>query len=116
MIRLVDKGDQPVKSKDSTQKREEEKLFSGTIWLNAKALGLVLGLLGGLAIFIATNWLVLKGGKPVGPHLQLLSQYFIGYKVSFLGSFIGFAYGFAVGTLSGTLIGWIYNKIAAFRD
>jgi ABC-type dipeptide/oligopeptide/nickel transport system permease subunit len=60
--------------------------------------------------------LVLKGGKPVGPHLQLLSQYFIGYRVSFLGSFIGFAYGFALGTLSGALIGWIYNKIVALRN
>ena len=94
---------------------EEERLFSGILWLNAKALGLVLGLLFGLAIFIATNWLVLKGGRLVGPHLSLLSQYFIGYKVSFLGSIIGFGYGFAVGTLSGALIGWIYNKIAAFR-
>ena len=95
---------------------DQEKLFKGTLWLNAKALGLVLGLLSGLVIFIATNWLVIKGGESVGPHLQLLSQYFIGYRVSFFGSFIGFAYGFAVGTLSGAFIGWIYNKIAAFRD
>ena len=94
---------------------EEEKLFAGILWLNAKVLGLVLGLLLGLALFIATNWLVLKGGKQIGPHLQLLSQYFIGYRVSFLGSFIGFAYGFAVGTLSGAMIGWTYNKITAFR-
>ena len=105
-----------MKTKDKRDSMDEEKLFSGTLWLNAKALGLVLGLLFGLAIFIATNWLVIKGGKPVGPHLQLLSQYFIGYRVSFLGSFIGFAYGFAVGTLSGAMIGWIYNKITSFRD
>jgi hypothetical protein len=105
-----------VKIRDEAPRTDEEKLFSGILWLNAKALGLVLGLLFGLAIFIATNWLVLKGGKPVGPHLRLLSQYFIGYKVSFVGSIIGFGYGFAVGTLSGALIGWIYNKIAAFRE
>ena len=97
-------------------KTEEEKLFAGILWLNAKALGLVLGLLFGLAIFIATNWLVLKGGRLVGPHLSLLSQYFVGYKVSFWGSIIGFGYGFALGTMSGALIGWIYNKIAAFRE
>lgn len=105
-----------MKTKNQTQTTEEEKLFSGTLWLNAKALGLVFGLLLGMGIFIATNWLVIKGGEPVGPHLRLLSQYFIGYRVSFWGSFIGFAYGFAVGTLSGALIGWIYNKIVAFRD
>ena len=43
-----------------------------------------------LGLFIATNWLVIKGGERVGPHLQLLSQYFIGYRVTFLGSFIDF--------------------------
>jgi ABC-type dipeptide/oligopeptide/nickel transport system permease subunit len=56
-----------------------------------------------------------RGEYIVGPHLQLLSQFFIGYKVSFLGSIIGFFYGFALGTLCGTAIGWIYNKIVDFR-
>ena len=95
---------------------KEDRLFQGILFLNAKVFGFALGLLFGLAIFVATNWLVIKGGKPVGPHLQLLSQYFIGYRVSFLGSIIGFAYGFAVGTLSGALLGWIYNKIAYLRN
>jgi len=99
-----------------TKDKIEERLFGGVLWLNAKILGLSLGLLCGLGIFIATNWLVLKGGTVVGPHLQLLSQYFIGYSVSFFGSFIGFAYGFAVGTLSGSLVGWIYNRITKLRN
>jgi len=94
---------------------EMDEIFRGTLLLNAKVFGLVLGILAGLIIFIATNWLVIKGGKHVGPHLQLLSQYFIGYRVTFLGSFIGFAYGFALGTLSGAFIGWIYNRIVKFR-
>jgi hypothetical protein len=102
---------------------QEEKLFTGVLRLNARIFGLVLGLLFGLFLFLMTNWLVLKGGHietsgeyVVGPHLALLSQFFIGYRVSFLGSFIGFGYGFAVGTLSGALIGWIYNRIVAFRN
>ena len=94
----------------------EQKLFSGILWLNAKAFGLTLGIVSGLALFLATNWLVIKGGNTVGPHLALLSQYFIGYRVSFLGSFIGFAYGFALGTLSGALVGWIYNGIVNLRN
>ncbi len=104
-------------------KKKEEKLFSGVHRLNAKILGLVTGLLAGFVIFIATNWLVTRGGHiapsgetVVGPHLNLLSQFFIGYKISFLGSLIGFAYGFALGTLGGSLIGWIYNKFVKFRD
>jgi hypothetical protein len=91
---------------------ENERLVRSSIRVNAKIIGLTLGLLIGLGIFVATNWLVIKGGEPVGPNLSLLSQYFIGYKVSFLGSLIGFAYGFALGTLVGGLIGWTNSVIA----
>ncbi len=105
------------------EKMVEEMLFRSSLRFNAKILGIVLGLLMGLTIFIATNWLVIKGGhiSPngeyiAGAHLQLLSQFFIGYRVSFLGSIIGFAYGVAFGTLTGALIGKIYNKIADFRS
>jgi len=108
---------------DNIKTPDEEKLFNAILRFKVKVLGLVLGILMGLTIFIATNWLVIKGGhitpngeRVVGPHLQLLSQFFIGYRVSFLGSIIGFAYAFAVGTLSGALIGWIYNKIVDLRN
>lgn len=104
-----------MQTKNQTETTEQEKLLKGTLRLNAKAFGLVLGLLVGTVIFIATNWLVIKGGERVGPHLHLLGQYFIGYRVTFAGSIIGFAYGFALGTLCGSLIGWIYNKFAALR-
>ena len=97
------------------QRLEEEKLYRAVLRLNTKMLGLSLGLIFGLLIFIATNWLVIKGGKVVGPHLQLLGQFFIGYRVSFFGSIIGFLYGFAVGTMAGALIGRIYNKIVEIR-
>ncbi len=103
--------------------KEEERLFSSILRINATILGLSLGLLMGLAVFIATNWLVIKGGHLgpngedlVGPHLQLLGQFFIGYRVSFLGSIIGFLYAFAIGTLAGTTIGYIYNKIVEIRN
>jgi len=100
----------------------EEKLLRGVLRLNTKVMGLVLGIVMGFVIFIGTNWLLIKGGHitpdgkyVVGPHLQLLSQFFIGYKVSFLGSIIGFFYGLALGTLCGSAIGWIYNKVVDFR-
>ena len=109
MAKIIDSGD--------------EKLFKGALLFNAKTLGLVFGLLFGLVIFIATNWLVIKGGHinasgeyVVGQHLQLLSHVFIGYRVSFVGSIIGFGYGFAVGTLAGALFAGIYNKIVEFRN
>ena len=96
--------------------KEEERLIHAVVFLNAKILGLILGIIFGLIIFIATNWLVLKGGSVVGPHLQLLGQFFIGYKVSFAGSIIGFFWGFAVGSLCGTTIGWVYNRIVELRN
>ena len=94
----------------------EEELSIRILYFNIKVLGMALGLVIGLAIFIATNWLIIKGGNPIGPNLTLLSQFFIGYRVTFWGSFIGFAYGFAVGSLSGSLIGWIYNTIVRYRN
>ena len=102
------------------QVSEELELIRATVKLSGKLLGIVLGLIAGFGIFIATNWLLLKGGpidpttgqEIVGPHLGLLAQYFPGYSVTVLGSFVGFAYGFALGALTGVLVAWIYNKVA----
>jgi len=69
----------------------------------------------GLGVFIATNILVLKGGEVVGPHLALLGQYFIGYRVTFLGSLIGLAYGLVIGFGIGYGVAFLYNWIAALR-
>jgi hypothetical protein len=106
-----------------TKLEDEEKLLSSVLRMNTKFLALALGIITGLIVFIATNWLLIKGGHTspsgeyvVGPHLQLLSQFFLGYRVSFLGSIIGFLYGFALGTLAGSAIGLIYNKIVDFRN
>ena len=77
--------------------------------LDAIIHGVVFGLMIGLGIFIATNWLVLKGGVTVGPHLDLLGQFFIGYEVTFLGSLIGFFYGFVCGFALGYFVARVYN-------
>jgi hypothetical protein len=84
--------------------------------LNALASGVVAGLLAGVLLFVATNWLVLKGGAPVGPHLALLGQFFPGYRVSLAGSVFGFVYAFTVGFLSFFSGAWLYNAIAERRQ
>jgi hypothetical protein len=81
------------------------------IKLNAQVLGITLGILCGLALFIATNVLVLKGGPNPGAHLQLLGQFFYGYKVSFVGSLIGASYAFIVGYVAGGIIALIYGGV-----
>jgi len=94
---------------------EEERLARAVLRLNGTILGLVLGIISGLIIFVGTNWLVLKGGREVGPHLALLGQFFIGYRVTFLGSFIGLAYGFVCGFAGGWILAWVYNLILSFK-
>jgi hypothetical protein len=83
--------------------------------LNAQVLGLTLGIISALGLFFATNFLILKGGEHVGATLQLLGQFFYGYKVTVLGSFIGGLYAFVVGFIAGYLIGTIYTWIAKLR-
>jgi hypothetical protein len=51
----------------------------------------------------------------MGRHLNLLSVYFPGYRVSFLGSLIGFVYAFVIGYGLGRLIGVTYNWLAKDR-
>ncbi len=84
--------------------------------LNGVVLGLVLGLMFGFGIFIATIALVIKGGEVVGPHLALLGQFFIGYRVTVAGSFIGFLYGLFFGFVVGYVIAGLYNWMANFRE
>ncbi len=91
---------------------EEEALEKAVVRLNAKLMGIVVGFLAGLGLFLATMILVLKGGPDVGAHLGLLSQFFPGYRVTFLGSFVGFFYAFVVGFVIGGVLGAVYNKVA----
>jgi len=91
---------------------EEEQIQHAVILLNEKLLGIVLGILLGAGLFLATNFLVLKGGRHVGAHLGLLSNFFPGYRVTLFGSIIGFCYMFIVGFLVGIVLGAVYNRIA----
>jgi len=86
------------------------------------AMLLAAGLAGGLSdaagfalLFLATAFLIVKGGPMVGQHLQLLSAFFPGYRVTWLGSLIGFVYAFVLGYALGRLIGAIYNRLAFGR-
>lgn len=83
--------------------------------LNGRVWGVALGILSAIALFAATNILVLKGGDDVGQHLGLLSHYFPGYSVTFLGSFIGFLYAFFVGYVLGRVLCLVYNFASGGR-
>ena len=97
------------------KKALERTVRDRVIRLNATVHGLTVGFLAGFGLFIATNWLVLKGGEDVGRHLGLLSHYFIGYRVTFLGSLIGFAYASVTGFAATYLLARIYNWVEDLR-
>jgi protoporphyrinogen oxidase len=77
--------------------------------LDGVALGLSMGILFGLTLFLATLALVFKGGDVVGPRLQLLAQYFPGYSVTPAGSVLGLAYGFITGLIGGWSFAFLRN-------
>ena len=97
------------------QAENEQALAQEVIRVSRNVLGLTLGILFGSGLFLATNILVIKGGARVGPNLQLLNQFFPGYRVTFGGSFLGLMYGFAVGYISGWIIATVYNWVVLLR-
>ena len=94
----------------------EQLLERAVLRLNANILGIVLGIITGLAIFIATNFLILKGGEVVGPHLGLLRAFFPFYSVTFVGSLVGFGWGLLSGYVVGFIIGSIYNLVVKLKS
>ena len=98
------------------RKSIEDIVLTRVMRLNASVHGLAAGIILGLGIFVATIWLILKGGEIVGPHLGLLSHFFIGYKVSVAGSLIGFAYGFLSGFVIGYFVASTYNWLVDLKE
>jgi len=75
--------------------------------IDGVALAGATGAAGGLALFLATILLVLKGGAVVGPTLGLLGQYFPGYTVSPSGALLGLLYG----VVAGGALGWTFALV-----
>lgn len=97
------------------QSFDEHQLSRTVARIQAGVLGLTCGILGGLGLFVVTAWLLIKGGPEVGPHLELLGQYLIGYSVTWAGSLIGLLYGLVIGGFLGWSVGALYNTIAQLR-
>ena len=94
----------------------EKIVLTDLMRLNAAIVGVISGIILGGGVFIVTNFLLLKGGPDAGAHLWLLSQFFVGYQVSFWGSLIGLAYGFITGFVPGFAFAALYNWLAEWRD
>jgi hypothetical protein len=95
--------------------KAKEEISRAVAKIQGGVLAVVCGLIGGVGLFIMTVWLLLEGGPQVGSHLQLLSNYFIGYSVTWQGSVIGLFYGALTGGILGWIIGFIYNRVVMLR-
>lgn len=91
----------------------DQMIIQSLAKLDGVALGTAMGALFGLIIFLATNFLLFKGGEVIGPNLALLSQFFLGYEVSFEGSLIGLFYGLVAGFITGWTIASVRNLVLA---
>ena len=87
------------------------------------ALGIAVGAVSGLGIFMASAILLLKGGPVVGPTLSLLGNYLLGFSATWDGALIGLfeggLLGFTVGALAAELRNWslkVYAKIVRWQD
>ena len=87
----------------------DESLIKVFARIDKLAFATAVGLVCGVGIFIATLWLIIKDGEVVGPNLELLGQYFIGYKVNLKGAFIGMGYSFVWGFMWGWLFAYLRN-------
>lgn len=84
--------------------------------LHASIMAVVVGMFSGVTLFIATAWLLVKGGENVGQTLSLLGHFFPGYSVTWGGAFVGLVYGVLAGAIVGYCLALIYNLIAAKRQ
>jgi hypothetical protein len=98
------------------QPRQIDEISQTLARIKTDALALVCALMGGVGMFVATAWLVIKDGPQAGEHLKLLSNYFVGYSVTWWGSIVALFYGALIGWVVGWAVGTIYNKVVNFRQ
>lgn len=92
---------------------EERQLIRASVArLRAGILALVFAMMTGTGLFVATAWLLIKGGPNVGATLGLLGNYLPGYAVTWPGAVVGLLYGAAIGGVAGWSLARIYNRLA----
>lgn len=106
---MANQNSDPQTGKESHPSQRKIMRMDAVVW------AITMGVMCGLGLFLATNWLVFQGGEQVGKHLGLLANYFIGYSVTFTGSFVGLAYGFATGFVFTWVLVTVYNLVARLR-
>lgn len=79
--------------------------------LNARALGLSLGILWG-AFLVLCGLLAMAAPDYCGRFVGFLGTKYLGYGASLPGAVIGGIWGFCDAGICGLLIAWLYNRFA----
>ncbi|MGA2090873.1 MAG: bacteriophage holin [Endomicrobiales bacterium] len=78
--------------------------------LDVKALGLAMGIMWGISMFLL-GLLTMENGLGSGIE-QVLATMYIGYKPTVMGSIIGGIWGFIDAGVGGMLLAWLYNRLS----
>ena len=102
----------------AVEETEDVLIESAFAKIDPLALGVAVGVVSGLGIFMASVVLLLRGGSAPGPTLSLLGNYLFGFEVTWGGAVIGLLegglLGFAVGALAAGLRNWTLTGYAKF--
>ncbi|MEQ1627090.1 MAG: NAD(P)/FAD-dependent oxidoreductase [Nitrospira sp.] len=102
----------------AVEETEDVLIESAFAKIDPVALGVAVGVVSGLGIFMASAVLLLRGGPAPGPTLSLLGNYLFGFEVTWGGAVIGLLegglLGFAVGTLAAGLRNWTLRGYAKY--
>lgn len=80
--------------------------------LHKRALGVAVGTASGLILFAATLMYLLRSSTfPFD--IELLAQYFFGYRATWWGAFVGLGWGFLVGFVAGWFLAFCRNLFLA---
>lgn len=88
---------------------EEDVIEVAFAKIDPLALGIAVGVVSGLGVFLASAILLMKGGPAVGPTLSLLGNYLFGFDVTWTGAMIGLFEGGGVGWMVGALAAGLRN-------
>ena len=80
--------------------------------MDKRAFGAAIGVVAALSMILLTAEQILVAPHPA-LNLELLSQYFAGYRVSWAGALIGGAWAFAVGFCAGWFTAFVRNLVLA---
>jgi hypothetical protein len=80
--------------------------------LNPLALALTAGIICGVAVMLATWWVLLLGS---GGTMILIKNFYFGYSISFIGGIIGLIWGFVDGFIIGFIFATLYNRFSGCK-